>query len=50
VMMYESGGTADAYCRAVRERDVIVDEFTVTLRDACGAEAYSLSWSPGVVG
>jgi hypothetical protein len=28
---------ADGFCRAVRERDAIVDEFTVILRDACGA-------------
>jgi hypothetical protein len=28
---------ADGFCQAVRDRDVIVDEFTVTLRDACGA-------------
>jgi len=37
VMMYWPDA-ADAHCRAVRDRDVIVDEFTVTLRDACGAE------------
>ncbi|MGQ9700020.1 MAG: hypothetical protein ACUVQS_03010 [Candidatus Bipolaricaulaceae bacterium] len=29
---------ADEYCRAVREKDVTVDEFTVTPRDTCGVK------------
>jgi len=38
VALYTPGGlTEEDLCRAVRERDVYVDEFSLTLQDKCGA-------------
>lgn len=37
VMLYWPDA-ADEHCRAVRKKDVLVDQFTITLRDTCGAE------------